>query len=304
MLSVGIVGLPNVGKSTLFNALLKREIAKVGPNPFTTIKPNKGIVAVPDERLDRLVKMLSSFAPGAKEVPAPGAGEIQRCPAKIEFVDIAGLVKGAAKGEGLGNQFLSHIREVDLILHVIREFENAQVSHVDGNIDPMRDISTIDTELTLSDFEIVCKGIEERSRKIGRSDEQQQELKVLKRLKPVLEKGRPALTAGLDKEEQKIIGSFNLLTLKPVIYVLNISEKHLDDKDYPKKDLPEGVIVPVCIKLASDLYQLSAKERKEYLKEYNIQKTGLAKIIKTAFKTLSLITFTLPSRQFHDILKP
>jgi len=283
MLSVGIVGLPNVGKSTLFNALMKREVAKVGRHPFTTITPNKGVIAVPDERLDRLVEMFSGSVSGAEE--------IQRRPATIEFVDIAGLVKGAAEGEGLGNQFLSHIRGVDLILHVLREFDNPQVPHVAGRVDPVADVDTINLELVLADFETVSRGIQEREKKNRSQEQALEELMVLKRIKLVLDKGQPAISAGLSEEEQKLIGSFNLLTLKPVIFILNIAEKHLEEQDYTVQNLPKGVVLPVCIKLAADLYQLKEEERKDYLSYFKARETGLGEIIKRAYQTLGLITF-------------
>lgn len=283
MLSVGIVGLPNAGKSTLFNALMKREIAKVGRHPFTTVSPNKGIVAVPDERLEGLAKMIKT-----SEV------RLEIKPATIEFVDIAGLVKGAAEGHGLGNQFLSYIRQVDLILHVLREFENPQVSHVSGKVDPIGDINTVDLELILADFEVVAKALKERAlRKTqGKKAEITNELKVLQKVKKTLDKGKPAISAGLEEEEKNIISGFNLLTLKPVIFILNISERHLlDSIVHSRMTNSEGIIIPVCIKLESDLYQLNDKERREYLKDFGIKKTGLGQIIKTAYKTLGLISF-------------
>ncbi len=281
-LSVGIVGLPNVGKSTLFNALMKREIAKVAQHPFTTVSPNKGIIAVPDGRLDALVNL---FKKGVEVKPA-----------SIEFVDIAGLVKGAAQGEGLGNQFLSHIREVNLILHVLREFENSQAPHVMGRIDPVGDISTVDLELSLADFEVVNRALEERQKKVkgktGVEKKQiQAEINVLTKIKKVLDRGKPTLVADLDEEETHLIKSFSLLTLKPTIYILNIDETHLPDKDYPRKKFADGIIIPVCIRLASDLYQMKEKERQEYLKEFKIKKTGLEQIIRMAYQTLGLITF-------------
>ena len=276
-LSVGIVGLPNVGKSTLFNALMKREIAKVGKHPFTTISPNKGIIAVPDERLNGLIKMIKTKT------------EVK--PASIEFVDIAGLVKGAAEGAGLGNQFLSYIREVDLILHVLREFKNSQAPHVMGRIDPIGDINTVELELILADFEAVSKALTERRKKRGSDRKAQEEILVLEKIKSVLEQGKPAATAGLEEEEKEIIKSFNFLTLKPTIFILNIDEKHLEEKGFTNNKFPSGIVIPVCIRLAADLYQLKTKEREEYLKELKIKKTGLEQVIKTAYKTLQLISF-------------
>jgi len=280
-LSVGIVGLPNVGKSTLFNALMQRQIAKVGKHPFTTVSPNKGMVAVPDERLKKLVGLVK------KEL----GGEVEIRPAVIEFVDIAGLVKGAAQGAGLGNQFLSHIRQVDLILHILREFDNPQAPHVSGIIDPVNDISTVELELVLADFETVVKALEQRQKKAKTDKKYLLECQILEKVKQTLEQGNPALTALLDDDELKIIQSFNLLTLKPSIFILNIAEKHLDEKSFPKDNLPKGIIIPVCVKLASDLYELDDKERKEFLSQFKIKKTGLEQVIKTAYQTLNLITF-------------
>lgn len=286
-LSVGIIGLPNVGKSTLFNALMQREIAKVGRHPFTTVTPNKGVVAVPDERLEALVKMVEKN-PVFDLFPTPG---VRKKPATIEFVDIAGLVKGAAQGAGLGNRFLSYIRQVDLILHVLREFDNPQVPHVSGRIDPVGDAATVDLELILADFEVVAKALKEREKKARTDKKIANEILVLKKVKKALDEGKPALAAGLEKEEKEVIASFNLLTLKPTIFVLNIAEKHLSEKDFPKKKLPEGIIIPVCIKLAADLFELEEKERKDYLNQLGIKSTGLEQIVKTAYKTLGLITF-------------
>ncbi|MFC1711280.1 redox-regulated ATPase YchF [Patescibacteria group bacterium] len=285
-LKVGIVGLPNVGKSTLFNALMEREMAKVGQHPFTTVTPNKGMVAVPDERLEKLVKLLKKTNK-----------DINVKPASIEFVDIAGLVKGAAEGAGLGNQFLSHIREVDLILHVLREFENPKVPHVSGRVDPVSDVATTDLELILSDFEVVAKALQEREKKVRDNKKIAREVAILQKLKKALEKGRPAISVDLSDEEKKDIGSFNLITLKPVIFIVNISEKHLEAEDYPKGDLPEGIVVPVCVKLAADLYDLDKKDRQEFLSQFKLKKTGLEQLIKSCYKTLGLITFYTLKRE-------
>lgn len=277
---------------------MQREIAKVARHPFTTVSPNKGIVAVPDERLDKLVKMIKKH-PVLPEVATPGV-DVDKKPATIEFVDIAGLVKGAAEGVGLGNQFLSHIRQVDLILHVLREFDHPQIPHISGRIDPVGDIATVDLELILADFEVVIKALEERRKKAKKDKKIKEEVLVLEKIKKVLDKGKPAIAVGLEEEEKQAIGSFNLLTLKPVIFILNISEKYLLDSITPIRQLAgqdsrmtdsKGIIIPVCIKLAVDLYQLEEKERKEYLKHFGIKKTGLEQVIKTAYKTLGLISF-------------
>jgi len=280
-LSVGIVGLPNVGKSTLFNALMQREIASVGHHPFTTVSPNRGIVVVPDGRLKKLVGM----------VEKGGGSSVEIDPPKITFVDIAGLVKGAHQGEGLGNRFLSHIREVDLMLHVLREFNSSQVPHVAGRVDPTADASTVNLELILADFEVVVKSIKEREKKSRTNKKANQEIEVLEKLKEVLDEGKPALVADLDEGEEKLLGSFNFLTLKPSVYILNVSESWLEEEDFPKDKLPEGIIIPVCIKLAADLFQLDDKERGDYLSTVGVKSTGLDQVIKTAYKTLRLITF-------------
>lgn len=280
LLSCGIVGLPNAGKSTLFNALMQREIAKVGHHPFTTISPNKGIVNVPDKNLALLAKLVG------------GQPEIK--PVSIEFVDIAGLVKGAADGAGLGNQFLSHIREVDLLLHVLRKFEHPKIPHIYNRIDPVSDLRIVETELILADFEVVDKAIKERLKKTKGNKKMAQELQILEKINFFLAKGLPASQAELNNEEEKTIASFNLLTLKPVIYILNLSEKSFKDSQKNsllEKKSPSSIILPVCAKLAFDLYQLEKKERQEFLKYYGIKKTGLEKIIKTAYNALDLITF-------------
>jgi GTP-binding protein YchF len=279
-LSVGIVGLPNVGKSTLFNALMQREIAKVGRHPFTTVTPNKGVVVVPDQGMTALFKLIK-----AKNK------SVEVRPATIEFVDIAGLVKGAAEGAGLGNRFLAHIREVDLILHVLREFDNPQVAHVSGQIDPVSDASTADLELILADFETVAKAISEREKKAKSDKPLAAEVAVLRKIKQVLGEGKPAIAAGLADEEEKLVASFNLLSLKPVVFVLNISEKHLDEEDYSKEKLPEGVIIPICVKLEAELYELNPQERKDLMDGYRMKKAGLEEVIRTAYQTLGLITF-------------
>lgn len=282
-LSVGIVGLPNVGKSTLFNALLRRELAVVGPTPFTTIEPNTGVVSVPDERFEKLVDLVKKTTKNK---------DIKTRPATIKFVDIAGLVKGAAEGAGLGNKFLSHIRETDLVLHVLRQFEDPRVAHVSGRIDPIGDAKTVDLELILADFEVVSKAIEERRKKSKKDKKFALESEILEKVKQTLNEGQPALSAGLTNEEEKIIGSFNLLTLKPFIFIFNISEKELD-KDFKKikKNLPKGLIIPICAKLEAELLELSEDEQREYLKDLGITESLLPEIIKAAYKSLGLISF-------------
>jgi hypothetical protein len=267
MLSIGIVGLPNAGKSTLFNALVRGYQAKVAIHPFTTIKPNVGVVEVPDDRL----QLLSDQLRLSKIVPAT-----------IEFVDIAGLVKGAHKGEGLGNQFLAHIRECDAILHLIRFFDE-EIPHPSGVVDPESDLEVVNTELCLKDLETIRKS-EIRSQKSDRK----KEAEILERILQTLNQDKPAGEAKLSKEELALISDLNLLTLKPVLYVANVSEKQLQRK--LPASLPQGALV-LSAKLESELIALSEEEQKEYLKELGESESGLGKVIKAAYKLLNLITF-------------
>jgi GTP-binding protein YchF len=266
--SVGIVGLPNVGKSTLFNALTKQQ-AQASNFPFTTIDPNVGVIAVPDERIAKLAAQEKS----AKLVPT-----------SIEFVDIAGLVKGAAEGAGLGNKFLSHIREVDAIVQVVRFFENKDIIHVDGTVDPMRDIEVINTELMLADLSTVTKRLESLAKEIKGGSKDAVILKAaLEKIKPALDQGQLARTVTLTDDEAKLVRGLQLLTMKPTLYVGNTS--------HPSEVLNGIEILPIDVKIESELAELADEERAEYMKELGITESGLDRLAKAAYKLLNLITF-------------
>ncbi|MBU1033298.1 MAG: redox-regulated ATPase YchF [Patescibacteria group bacterium] len=273
-LQIGIVGLPNVGKSTLFSAITKQAV-DCANFPFCTIDPNVGVVEVPDERLIKL----SEISKSKKTVPTT-----------VEFVDIAGLVKGAAEGQGLGNKFLSHIRECDAIAQVLRVFQDPNVIHVDGAIDPIRDTDTIDTELALADLETVtkrCQGLEKQSK--ANSDKAlEKELAAFTRARLALEKGEQLRNLDLSEDEIKSLRGLSLLTLKPMIYVANVSEQELQKE--VELNL-KGSVVPVCVKMEAELATMSDDERKEYLESFGQTQSGLERLIIEAYKTLGLITF-------------
>ncbi|MBI4053936.1 MAG: redox-regulated ATPase YchF [Candidatus Doudnabacteria bacterium] len=272
--SIGIVGLPNVGKSTLFNALTKLQ-ALAANYPFATIEPNVGVVPVPDERLLKLAKLENS-----KEI----------IPTAIEFVDIAGLVKGAHEGAGLGNQFLSHIREVDAIAEVVRVFEDENVIHVDGKVDPKRDIETIETELTLADLQLVEKKLEGlKSAARGGIKEEVQRLQIAQKYFDALSTDKMASIVKFTEEEIKYLHEFPLLTRKPILYVGNI--KH--NAPHPPLNLRggEGELLSLDCQLESEIVQLPEGERADYLKELGLTESGLDKLIKASYKLLNLITF-------------
>ena len=282
-MEIGIVGLPNVGKSTMFNAITKAG-AECANYPFCTIEPNVGIVPVPDERLDELAKLYN---------PEKVTHAI------IKFVDIAGLVKGASKGEGLGNKFLSHIREVDAIVQVVRCFEDSNIVHVDGSINPVRDIETINMELILADLEAVEKRLD-KAIKMARADKKHQiEVDALNKIKVALEAGKVASSVTLTDEEKEMLVDFYLLTSKPMMYVANVSEDQLKniDNDAKFKELKEyaqkegNEVIPLCVKIEEELATLDDEEKNEMLGLLGIEESGLDKLIRVSYKLLGLMSF-------------
>lgn len=284
-MKLGIVGLPNVGKSTLFNSITKAG-AESANYPFCTIDPNVGVVAVPDERLTLLSELYHSE---------------KLTPAVIEFVDIAGLVKGASKGEGLGNQFLANIRECDAIIHVVRCFDDPNVIHVEGSVDPIRDIETINLELIFSDLEMLEKRIGKTAKLANNDKEAKKELEVLKALKERLEAGKPARGLELsDEDEEKFVDSLFLLTWKPVIFAANVGEEDLADdgagnryvqavREYAKES-GSGVFV-ISARIEEEISELAEEEKAEYLETLGLQESGLDKLIKASYDLLGLMSF-------------
>ena len=285
-MKLGIVGLPNVGKSTLFNSLTKAG-AESANYPFCTIDPNVGVVTVPDERLNVLGEMYHT-----KKI----------IPAAIEFVDIAGLVKGASKGEGLGNQFLANIREVDAIVHVVRCFEDSNIVHVDGSIDPLRDIETINLELIFSDLEILERRISKAVRAARNDKTIAKELALMERIKAHLEDGKMAKSFDdiNDEDEQQWLESYNLLTYKPVIFAANVAEDDLADdgasnagvqavREYAKREDCEVFVV--CVEIEQEIAELDDDEKSMFLEELGLKESGLEKLIKASYSLLGLISY-------------
>jgi len=286
MLQAGIVGLPNVGKSTLFNALTAQETALAANYPFATIEPNVGVVAVPDERL----AVLETMNKAQKVVPAT-----------VEFLDIAGLVRGASKGEGLGNQFLANIRETDAVIQVVRCFDDDNIIHVEGSVNPVRDIETIQIELALADLASAEKRRDKAARAIKSSGDKdaKRELELLDKIQPALEEGRPARAVDLSDDERSVVKRWFFLSTKPTIYAANVDEETLADPDVnphvaavKKHAASENAeVVVICAKLEAELVALDEAERGEYLKDLGLASSGVDRLIKSAFKMLGLMSF-------------
>lgn len=283
-LTAGIVGLPNVGKSTLFNAITNKHILAEN-YPFATIDPNVGVVTVPDERQDKLVSMYNP----KKNIPT-----------SYEFTDIAGLVKGASQGEGLGNKFLAHIREVDAIVEVVRCFENGKIIHVDGGVDPIRDIETINLELSIADLDIITTRLEKVGKKARTSKNKEDilELETLEKAKKALEENTPLRRVSFTDEEKLILKPFSFLTIKPIIYLANIAEEELgkDDNEYVLKvkeyaNKEDAKVVSLCAKVEEELSELSPDDKKEMLEALGEETSGLDKLIKATYDLLGLATY-------------
>ncbi len=281
-LQIGIVGMPNVGKSTLFNALTRSKGAQAANYPFCTIDPNVGIVEVPDERL----RVLAELVKPEKVIPAA-----------VEFVDIAGLVKGASQGEGLGNKFLTHIREVDAICHVVRAFEGGDIIHVEGTVNPKRDREIIETELILADLDVMKKRIDKLQGAVRTGDKEKIiENAVAKKIEAVLDQGKPASSADLLKEEVPVAVLFQLLTWKPIIYAVNVAEDQLKSFDAAAARASLGLsdgtqVIAISAKIEEDLQDLSPDEAKAFLTDLGVDSSGLDRLIRSAYAALGYMTY-------------
>lgn len=290
-MKLGIVGLPNVGKSTLFNAITNAG-AQSANYPFCTIEPNVGVVSVPDKRLDKLAEM---YDPD------------KYTPATIEFVDIAGLVKGASKGEGLGNKFLANIREVDAVVHVVRCFENDDIIHVDGSIDPKRDIETINVELILSDIEMIDRRIDKTQKLIKGDKKYQADLDFFKRVKQALDEGKPARSVECTPEEADLLASVSLLTNKPIIYAANLSDSDFKDGSADGnpyfavvKEIAESEhagVLPICAEIEAEISGMENEEKELFLSEMGLEQSGLDRLINACYDLLGLISYLTAGKQ-------